>query len=361
VAAVAKYQVFVSSTFDDLRDERDQVIKAVLEMGHIPVGMEMFSAADEEQWQIIARHIDESDYYAVVVAHRYGSMTDEGISFTRKEYEYARARGIPCLGFIIDDSASWPADRVDTKTSLKAALDDLKALIKEKPVNFWTTADDLHGKFSISLMKAITATPRPGWVRSSDVAGPEVTAELIRLSSENAGLRKGIAAAEAAAAKDRNEEIRRAAQTLFATKRSPSYRYTSRGEWHNDVEVSLFKIFSVLAPTMMVEDSVRSMAVTLAMEIRSDKEQGWDIVALNQMRGLLADLMTLDLVHPSSRRHTVSDDNEYWSLSSLGTETLKRIRQTSLKDAVEPPEDEGDGDSDSDGAQTTYEGQPVDG
>src|SRR5207244_2864020 len=70
-----------SSTYDDLRAEREQVLRAVLEMGHIPVGMEMFSAADEEQWKIIARHIDESDYYIVIVAHRYGSITPEGISY----------------------------------------------------------------------------------------------------------------------------------------------------------------------------------------------------------------------------------------------------------------------------------------
>ena len=55
----AKFQVFVSSTFKDLHDERDLVIKAILEMGHIPVGMEMFSAADEEQWSVIKRQIDQ--------------------------------------------------------------------------------------------------------------------------------------------------------------------------------------------------------------------------------------------------------------------------------------------------------------
>ena len=58
-----KYQIFISSTYEDLKEEREQVIKACLEMGHIPVGMEMFSAADEEQWRIITRQIDESDYY----------------------------------------------------------------------------------------------------------------------------------------------------------------------------------------------------------------------------------------------------------------------------------------------------------
>ncbi|EIQ1514512.1 DUF4062 domain-containing protein [Vibrio parahaemolyticus] len=69
-----KFQIFVSSTYEDLKDERDQVIKAILEMGHIPVGMEMFSAADEEQWKIIQRQIDESDYYVVIAAHKYGSL-----------------------------------------------------------------------------------------------------------------------------------------------------------------------------------------------------------------------------------------------------------------------------------------------
>ena len=44
-----KYQVFISSTFDDLRDERKKVLMAVLRMNYIPAGMELFSAADEEQ------------------------------------------------------------------------------------------------------------------------------------------------------------------------------------------------------------------------------------------------------------------------------------------------------------------------
>jgi Domain of unknown function (DUF4062) len=100
-----KYQIFVSSTYQDLREERAEIIKAVLEMGHIPVGMEMFSAADEEQWKIIARQIDETDYYVVIAAHRYGSVTDAGISYTEKELDYANSKKVPVLGFVIDDSA----------------------------------------------------------------------------------------------------------------------------------------------------------------------------------------------------------------------------------------------------------------
>jgi hypothetical protein len=43
------------------KNRRDQAIKAILELGHIPVGMEMFSAADDQQWEIIKKQIDQSD------------------------------------------------------------------------------------------------------------------------------------------------------------------------------------------------------------------------------------------------------------------------------------------------------------
>ena len=331
MATAPKYQIFISSTYEDLRDERDQVIRAVLEMGHIPVGMEMFSAADEEQWQIISRHIEESDYYAVVVAHRLGSVTPEGVSYTRKEYEYARELGIPCLGFILDDKASWPADRVDTGTGVKKALEDFKALVREKPVSFWATAEDLHGKFSIALMKAFTAQPREGWVRASEAGGgPRATAEILRLSAENGELRRRLAQADAEAAKEEKEEKRETLATLFRVKKRPAYRYKKNTGWQNDVEVSLFDIFRTLAPLMVVEASVEKMASSLAMEIRSKEDEAWDIVALNQVRSMMADFMTLDLIQPSARKHPVSDTNEYWSLSSTGLEILKAVRKVSL-------------------------------
>lgn len=330
--AAPKYQVFVSSTYEDLRIERDQVIRAVLEMGHIPVGMEMFSAADEEQWQIIARHIDESDYYVVVVAHRYGALTEDGWSFTRKEYEYARAKGIPCLGFLIDSAAAWPADRVDTATGMKARLDEFKGRIREKPVGFWSGADDLYGKVSIALTKTMTAQPREGWVRASTDVGLAATAELIRLSSENADLRKRIEAAEKAAAADHQAEIRETLDALFSTQKYLHYRYRPRDEWQIG-ETTLFDVFRTIAPGLVVEASIDILAGTLAMQVRADRGKTWDIVAINQVKSLMADLMTLDLTTPSTRRHPVSDVKEYWSLTPFGVEILKRIHRVTLTEA----------------------------
>ena len=339
MAIAAKYQVFISSTYEDLKEERDQVIRAVLEMGHIPVGMEMFSAADDEQWKIIARHIEESDYYAVVVAHRLGSLADGGVSYTRKEYEYAVDKGIPVLGFVIDDAASWPVDRVDSATGTKRALQDFKALIRSKPVSFWTNADDLYGRFSVALMKALTANPREGWVRASAVgSGPEVTAEVVRLSSENAALRRELEQAKIAAKKDELDEIGQVVDTLYNTMRTPSYRYTAGGDWHNDAVVSLFAVFHYLGGELLVESSVTELANSLAMSIRLDKTtKTWNVVAHNQLRSLLADLLTLDLVQPSTRKHAVSDKGEYWTLTALGKQVLKSILKTTLSETSESP------------------------
>ena len=88
-----KYQVFISSTYKDLIEARAKVRDAILSMYHFPVGMEVFGAANEEQWQIIRETIDSSDYYVLIIAQRYGSvipegLPDAGISYTEKEFRH---------------------------------------------------------------------------------------------------------------------------------------------------------------------------------------------------------------------------------------------------------------------------------
>ena len=56
-----KLQVFVSSTFLDLKAERQAAVEAILLAGHIPAGMELFSAGDESQLEIIKKWIEASD------------------------------------------------------------------------------------------------------------------------------------------------------------------------------------------------------------------------------------------------------------------------------------------------------------
>ncbi len=69
-----KLQVFVSSTFTDLIKERQAAVEAILTAGHIPAGMELFTAGDESQMEVIKQWIDESDVYLLILGGRYGSI-----------------------------------------------------------------------------------------------------------------------------------------------------------------------------------------------------------------------------------------------------------------------------------------------
>src|SRR5580658_6293264 len=108
-----RYQVFVSSTYVDLIEERKEVIQALLEMDCIPAGMELFPAADEDQWSLIKRVIDDCDYYLVIVGGRYGSIGPEGSSYTEMEYRYALDKGKPVIGFVHKNPGSLAADRCE--------------------------------------------------------------------------------------------------------------------------------------------------------------------------------------------------------------------------------------------------------
>ena len=98
-----KYQVFVSSTYKDLKEERMAVIRLLLKMGFIPVGMEQFPASNMSQMEYIKMMLDSCDYYLLILAGKYGSVDVDGIGFTEKEYDYAIANGIPVMSILVED------------------------------------------------------------------------------------------------------------------------------------------------------------------------------------------------------------------------------------------------------------------
>jgi len=338
-----KYQVFVSSTYEDLKDERDQIIKAVLEMGHIPVGMEMFSAADEEQWKVIARTIDDVDYYVVIVGHRYGSVTPEGISYTEKEFNYAISTGVPILGFVIDDAAPWPKAKVEDDNKKAKKLHSFKSKIKARLIQFWRSKEDLHGKFSIALMKAINTNPRIGWARANEIAGPEVMKELTRLSSENATLRTDLEALKKAAS-EQVDEVRKVIRVLAKNTVTFYVRTTAKWEEAKKYSPTLADIFHFVAPNLIGENSSLGVAQNIALRLTGvGYYNNWP-VGSNKVSETIADMAALDLVEPSKKKHSVSDTSTYWSLTKLGKQVLKEFRRVRLEEGLASlPEDEGGG------------------
>ena len=115
-----RYQVFISSTYADLKEERRRVMQTVMELDCIPAGMELFPAADEEQFEFIKRVIDDCDYYLVIIGGKYGSTTSEGISYTEQEYDYAVSRSLKVLAFVHEDPDSIAFGKSEKDPELRA-------------------------------------------------------------------------------------------------------------------------------------------------------------------------------------------------------------------------------------------------
>lgn len=174
-----RYQVFVSSTYSDLQAERNKVIQTIMSLDCIPAGMELFPAIDTEQFEFIKRVIDDCDYYLLIVGGRYGSISDDGISYTEKEYDYAISRNIPVIAFLHEDISKLSLEKCDIEPDKREKLVAFRDKISRgRLVQFWNNADDLNGKVAISLMKTIKVYPAVGWVRANMQTNTESLQEI---------------------------------------------------------------------------------------------------------------------------------------------------------------------------------------
>lgn len=191
-----RYQVFVSSTYADLKNERQAVMQALMEMDCIPAGMEMFPAADEEQLTFIKKVIDDCDYYLLIIGGRYGSVTDEGISYTEQEYDYAVSKGVKVVALIHDKPDELAASRTDIDPVLREKLEAFRVKVKTgRLVKSWTRTEELPGLVALSLSKTIKMYPAIGWVRANAIASEDILSQLNQVRQENESLRSELASA----------------------------------------------------------------------------------------------------------------------------------------------------------------------
>lgn len=170
-----KFSIFISSTYEDLKEERQALVGVALENNFIPVGMEQFHAAPTSQWNVITKMIDECDFYLLVIGGRYGSIDEEaGISYTEKEYNYAKDKRLPVLVLIKEPSAIVESekDAGEDKYDKMQRLDKFRERVKndKNTVDFFTDLNNLMYKASSTFNKAINyADDNAGWVRYRDI------------------------------------------------------------------------------------------------------------------------------------------------------------------------------------------------
>lgn len=187
-----RYQVFVSSTFNDLQEERKEVMQALLELDCIPCGMELFPASNEDQWTLIKRMIDDCDYYILILGGRYGSIGEDGIGYTEKEYRYALKIDKPILAFVHENIDDLPSKFTEIDPIMREKLQHFRDLVEKKMRRTWSNAIQLGGVVSRSMIQQIKNFPAIGWVKADIILSEELSNQLVELSKENKQLNKLI-------------------------------------------------------------------------------------------------------------------------------------------------------------------------
>ncbi|HKG16044.1 MAG TPA: DUF4062 domain-containing protein [Pyrinomonadaceae bacterium] len=201
-----KLQVFVSSTYTDLREERQAAVEAILTAGHIPAGMELFAAGDETQMNVIKRWIDESDVYLLILGGRYGSLEPKSQkSYIHLEYEYAVERGKPLFAVVIDEE--YAKERVKThrlgvdviEMENPQKLKEFRMHVLTRMVRFWHDYKDIKLTILETMADFSRREDLIGWIPGSESFNAGALAEEIaRLGKENAALREQVANLSAA-------------------------------------------------------------------------------------------------------------------------------------------------------------------
>lgn len=186
-----KLQVFISSTYIDLIEERQAAVSAILKAGHIPAGMELFTAGDRSQMKTIERWIDESDVYMLILGGRYGSFEKvSGISYTELEYDYACQQGKPVFAVVINEKAL--ESKVQSggtqfiEKSNPKELELFKAKVLSNISSFFDDHKDIKLCVHESLADFATNRDLKGWVSGGEIIDTKpLLDEIKNLNEEN--------------------------------------------------------------------------------------------------------------------------------------------------------------------------------
>jgi len=323
-----RYQVFVSSTYEDLIEERQEVMHALLELKCIPAGMELFPASDEDQWSLIKKVIDECDYYIVIIGGRYGSEKD-GMSYTELEYRYALEQNKPIISFLHHNPNELQVSKTDINEKKQKKLEEFRNFVKKKVVKPWKNAQDLGSVVSRSLINLINQNPAIGWIRADKIPDPNLITENLQLRKKIEVLEKELKNERTNPPKD-TEKFAQGDQNFEIV-----YNYNEEFKVVDGKLASTWnEIFSIIAPSMIDECSEKELIIRLNEYIRkvisetlqkSHKNVYSIQISLGAFDKIIAQFFALELVRKSPKKHSTTDTNKYWSLTNYGLNSMKKL------------------------------------
>ena len=341
MAVDKRYQVFVSSTYQDLEEERREIIQALLELDCIPSGMELFPAANEDQWSLIKGVIDDCDYYLVVIGGRYGSTGPDGTSFTEMEYRHALAAGKPIIAFVHKHPENISMQFSETDIDKKGKLDAFRDLVQKKMVKFWESPAELGSVVSRSLIRLTRDHPSEGWVRGGTLSSDAAREEILRLNLRVKELQEEVSAGQmpvdpaVAASLARAEEEVELGFDVEVRNRTTR----ARKEYFHEAKLSWNQMFSRVAPGLINEGSpslIRSRVSEAAREryrdeldsLYDDKIETFEdiVIQTDSLDVVIVQFIALGLIQKGVRKRTVNDKGAYFALTAQGERTMYELR-----------------------------------
>lgn len=330
-----RYQIFISSTFVDLIEERQAVLKAVLELDHMPAGMELFPAVDDTAWNLIKTVIDASDYYVLILGGRYGSLHPNGLGYTEMEYDHACVQKKPVISLLHGSPDQIPRGKTETDDAAWQRLTRFRKKVQERHTcQFWTSAQDLKSGVIVSLTSTIKRHPAVGWVRADTVPTGARVEDVLALKERVAELEKELSTASTSPVAGTENLLQGDdVHDIHIEARS----VTQYRNW--EVSYSWDELFAAVAPALLNEATDRQVRTALRDTISKDGRRDFQSNSMNAGFGLLAvrvdegeidtcivQFRALGLIKESQRRRSVSDVGKYWSLTPYGDYKLVQLR-----------------------------------
>jgi hypothetical protein len=312
-----RYQVFVSSTYEDLREERQEVMQALLELKCIPAGMELFPAADDDSWTLIKRFIAECDYYIVIVGGRYGSTGPDGKGYTEMEYEHGLQSNLPIVAFLHADPGKIIAEKTEKTESGKVALAEFRKRIEERRhCKYWSSPKDLGGVVSRGMLNLINTKPRPGWVRADLVPDVSAAHEILRLERDAMELRLQVEKL-ATSPPPNTEHLSQGEETIEIT-------FEARIDYNSTVAKCPFswnELLAKLGPVMLnqaTEDEMKNKLIELCRNRLAD----WEGLKVQNPNVRDEDFQTVKTQLLALGLIMKGEASGYWELTPYGTKRV---------------------------------------
>lgn len=169
--------IYLSSTYEDLKDHRKAVFDDLRKAGYHVIAMEDYVATDRRPVDKCLADVERADIYVGLFAFRYGYVpprehgNPDGLSITELEFRHAAKLHKPCLTFVVSEETSWPPKFID---GLKGErINQLREyLLTEKSASFFSSPYQLASLVQAAVTKHLEESRKAETPSGKEVTPP---------------------------------------------------------------------------------------------------------------------------------------------------------------------------------------------